>query len=146
MAIAFIAGTIAQALIVLWQPDTYIYKNWHGTLLVIAVVLLAIVFNTLLAKRLPMVEGLVLVVHVCGLFAIIIPLWVLSPPADAKAVFTGFMNAGGWDSMGTSFMVGLLASLASMLGFDCAVHMCKFSSCLVHILIPVLLCNNVTHS
>ena len=94
-------------------------------MLVIAITAFAIVFNTFLAKKLPMVEGLILIIHIVGLFAIVIPLWVLAPRNTAKAVFTEFSNGGGWSSTGTSVMVGLSTSIVSMLGFDCGVHMCK---------------------
>jgi amino acid transporter len=122
-AMAFLIGTMMQALIVLHQPDTYVYKTWHGTLLIIALILGAFVFNTLLAKRLPLVEGLVLLVHVCGLFAIIIPLWALSPRKPAEAVFAEFTNKGGWPSVGLSFLAGLLPLSASLGGIDCVAHM-----------------------
>jgi amino acid transporter len=82
-------------------------------------------FNTFLAKKLPMVEGIILVVYVVGFVAIIIPLWVLAPRASAHDVFTQFSNAGGWSSVGTAVMVGLSGITASLGGFDCAVHMCE---------------------
>ncbi len=124
MSIAFLAGTIIQGLIILNDP-TYIFERWQGTMLVIAITSFAILFNTFLAKKLPMVEGLILIIHIVGLFAIVIPLWVLAPRNTAKAVFTEFSNGGGWSSTGTSVMVGLSTSIVSMLGFDCGVHMCK---------------------
>ena len=124
VAIAFLAGTIIQGLIILNDPS-YVFERWHGTMLVIAITSFAIVFNTFLAKKLPMVEGLILIIHIVGLFAIVIPLWVLAPRNTAKAVFTEFSNGGGWSSTGTSVMVGLSTSIVSMLGFDCGVHMCK---------------------
>jgi hypothetical protein len=71
------------------------------------------------------VEGLILIVHVVGVFAIIIPLWVLAPRNSAKAVFTEFNNAGGWNSDGTATLVGLSTTITSMIGYDCSVHMCK---------------------
>ncbi|MCJ1302732.1 hypothetical protein MMC08_005536 [Hypocenomyce scalaris] len=122
VSIAFLAGTIVQGLLVLNDP-TYIYERWHGTLLVVAISTFSILFNTFLAKKLPIVEGIVLVLHIFGLFVIIIPLWVLAPRNSAKAVFTEFSNAGGWSDTGTSVMIGLLSPIVSMLGFDCAVHM-----------------------
>ncbi|KAH1378746.1 hypothetical protein KXX10_008854 [Aspergillus fumigatus] len=97
VSIAFLAGTIIQGLVVLNDP-TYEFQRWHGTLLVVAITTFSILFNTFLAKNLPMVEGLILIIHVVGLFAIIIPLWVLAPRNSAKAVFTEFNNAGGWDT------------------------------------------------
>ncbi|KAL8824834.1 MAG: hypothetical protein Q9191_004789 [Dirinaria sp. TL-2023a] len=122
VSISFLAGTIIQGLIILNDP-TYVFERWHGTMLVIAITSFAILFNTFLAKKLPMVEGLILIIHIVGLFAIVIPLWVLAPRNTAKVVFTEFTNGGGWSSKGTSVMVGLSTSIVSMLGFDCGVHM-----------------------
>jgi amino acid transporter len=107
------------------NDSTYVFERWHGTLLVIAVTVFAIIFNTFLARKLPTVEGVILIIYVVGFFAIIIPLWVLAPHASAHDVFTQFSNAGGWSSTGTAVMVGLSGTIASMAGFDCAVHMCK---------------------
>ena len=70
-----------------------------------------------------MVEGSILVLHVVGFFAIIIPLWILAPRNSAKKVFTEFENLGGWSSQGLSFLVGLLSPIYALLGVDSAVHM-----------------------
>jgi amino acid transporter len=140
VSIAYLAGTIIQGLIVLNQPD-YDFQRWHGTMLVIAISTFSILFNTFLAKNLPFVEGLILIIHVVGLFAIIIPLWVLAPRNNVRAVFTTFNNGGGWDNSGTATLVGLSTTITSMLGYDCAVHMCKahllflFTSCILLTLI-----------
>jgi amino acid permease (GABA permease) len=122
-SITFLAGTIIQGLIVLNSPS-YVYERWHGTLLVAAITAFAIGLNTLLAKRLPIVENLLLVLHIVGFLAIMVVLWVMAPKApSASDVFTSFTNAGGWNSQGSAFMVGLLSPVISMIGFDCAVHM-----------------------
>ncbi|KAK4894870.1 hypothetical protein LTR27_006992 [Elasticomyces elasticus] len=121
-SITFIAGTLIQGLIVLNNPE-YIFQRWHGTLLVIAIVAFAVVFNTVLAKRLPMIESLILILHLLGFFGVLIPLWVLSPRNSTKMVFTQFENLGGWPTQGLSFMVGLLTSVYGLLGADSAVHM-----------------------
>jgi choline transport protein len=65
-----------QGLIVLNNLETYGFAAWHGTLLTIAVIIFVSLFNTVLAGRLPFVEGVLLILHMAGLFAIIIPLWV----------------------------------------------------------------------
>ncbi|EIT76249.1 amino acid transporter [Aspergillus oryzae 100-8] len=122
VSIAFLAGTIIQGLIVL-NDSTYDFQRWHGTLFIIAITTFSILFNTFLAKNLPMVEGLILILHVIGLFAIIIPLWVLAPRNNPKAVFTEFNNGGGWNSPGTATLVGLSTTITSMIGYDCSVHM-----------------------
>lgn len=111
-----------QGLVALNNPD-YIPEGWHGTLLVIAVTAFCIIFNTFLAKRLPMVEGLVLIVHILGFFAVLIPLWVLAPRASASDVFTTLLNLGGWSTTGLAFMVGLLSPVYTLIGADSAVHM-----------------------
>ena len=103
-------------------------QRWHGTLLVIAAVTIAIVFNTLTAKKLPILEVFILVVHVIGIFAITIPLLIMAPEKNnAKVALLDFFNGGNWKTVGLSTMIGLLTPLGSMLGFDCAVHMCMFS-------------------
>lgn len=111
-----------QGLLVL-NDATYVFERWHGSLFVIAILTFSVFFNTFLAQRLPMVEGSILVLHIVGFFAIIIPLWVLAPRNSAKMVFTEFQNLGGWNSQGLSFMVGLLSPIYTLLGVDSAVHM-----------------------
>lgn len=121
-SLAFLVGTMIQGLLTL-DKDNYVFERWHGTLLVIAITAFCIIFNTFLAKKLPMVEGLVLIIHLLGFFAVLIPLWVLAPRNSPKVVFTEFLNLGGWDTKGLSFMVGLLAPIYTLIGADSAVHM-----------------------
>ena len=124
VSIAFLVGTIIQGLIVLNYPS-YVFERWHGTLLVIAVTLFSIAFNTVFASRLPLVESTLLMIHIVGLLAVILPLWVLAPRANARDALLSFENSGGWPSTGLSAMIGLLTSMGALLGFDCAVHMGK---------------------
>ena len=101
-------------------------ERWHGTMIVIGVSIFCVLFNVFLAKRLPLVETLLLVIYIVGFLAIIIPLWVLAPRASADVVFTELSNAGGWSTTGTAVMIGMSGTIASLAGFDCAVHMCKW--------------------
>lgn len=111
----------------------YVFEAYHGTLITIAITLFSVIFNTFLAKKLPLVEALILIIHITGLFIIIIPLWVLGPRNNAKSVFTDFNNSGGWNSLGTSTMIGLSTTLTAMIGYDCPVHMCtSFFPHLIH--------------
>lgn len=121
-SLAFIVGTLIQGLIML-DNVTYVFERWHGTLLVIAVTAFCVIFNSFLAKKLPMVESLVLVFHLIGFFAVLITLWVLSPRASASEVFGTLTDSGGWSSDGLSFMVGLLTPVYTLLGADSTVHM-----------------------
>jgi len=118
---SYLAGTIIQSLFVL-NVANYDYQRWHGTLLTIMIVVVAIVFNTVGARRLPLIEGLLVVCHILGI-VILIPLWVLLPTRKGGAPLVEFYNPSGWNSIGTSTMVGMLSTVVSMLGFDCSVHM-----------------------
>lgn len=73
----------------------YVPERWHLTLLVIALITFCQLFNTFLANNLPLVEGIVLILHIGGFFAILIPLWVLGERSDTKEVFTTFTDGGG---------------------------------------------------
>ena len=50
----------------------YAPKPWHATLMIIAVAAVAILFNTFFAKRLPLIEGVILIIHVFGFFGILV--------------------------------------------------------------------------
>ncbi len=119
---AFLAGTQIQGLVILNNPG-YVPEKWHGTLITFAVASFSFFFNTFLVKKLPLVEGIVLVIHVFGFFAVLITLWVLGPVGNAKQVFTTFNDYGGWGNYGLSSLVGILAVMIPLLGADGAVHM-----------------------
>ena len=93
----FLAATEIQGLVVL-NVESYVYERWHGTLMAIAMVLFIALFNTVLAKHLPLVEGLMLFLHIAGFFAIVVPLWTLGPRSSSHDVWTGFLDAGDWGS------------------------------------------------
>ena len=120
----YLSATMIQGLIVLNNPG-YEPTRWQGTLFIIAIALLATFFNTYLARHLPLLEGLILLMHVLGFFAVLIPLWVLAPINPASKVFGSFYNGAGWPSIGTACIVGQLAPIFSFLGPDAAVHMGK---------------------
>lgn len=109
-------------------PDSYTYEPYHVTLLVIAVAVVAILFNTFLAQKLPMIEGIILIVHVFGFFGILIPLWVLSPTAPPSEVFGSIEDRGGWGNNGLSCLVGLIGPIYALIGrsnsvfFSAAIH------------------------
>lgn len=119
-ATAYVAGTQIQGLLVLNYPN-YVFEQWHGTLLTIAVAAFAVIFNTFFATKLPLIEGIVLLVHVCAFIGILVTLWVLAPLSD-RSVFTTFTN-GGWNTLGGSTLVGITSGILPLLGADAAVHM-----------------------
>lgn len=119
--ISFIASGIIQGLIILNKPE-YSGQPWHGTLLTIAVCAFAIFFNTVIASKLPLVEGTLVFLHIAGLFVVIIVLWTLAPRHTAHDVFLQVTNNGGWSSDGISLVVGLYPLVVSLMGFDSAVR------------------------
>jgi choline transport protein len=77
-----------QGLIVL-NDDSYTPERWHSTLLMIGILLVSTLVNTVGARHLAKLEGIILFLHIIGFFAIIIPLWVMGPKNSSKVVFTG---------------------------------------------------------
>ncbi|KAI9733682.1 MAG: hypothetical protein M1834_003285 [Cirrosporium novae-zelandiae] len=119
----YLAGTMIQGLIVLNYPD-YVFQRWHGTLLIYAVALFALFFNTYVEHHLPKIEGVILILHIGGFFAVLIPLVYLAPHSSADDVFAKFLTMGGYD-MGLSWFVGLLTPIFAFVGADGAMHMCE---------------------
>lgn len=123
-AIGYLCGTILQGMVALNNPD-YVPTNWQAVLIIWAVLTFSLVFNTFLAARLPLLEGVVLVIHVCGFFAILIVLWVLADTDPASEVFTSFYNGGGWPTQGAACLVGILSPVFSFVGPDAATYMAE---------------------
>ncbi|RYP14807.1 hypothetical protein DL765_006108 [Monosporascus sp. GIB2] len=122
--IAFLAGSQIQGMIALNKPD-YTFEPWHGILLVFAISSLNFVLNTYLVKRLPLIEAVVLVVHIFGFFAVLVVLWVTGPVGDAHATFTTFNDYGGWNNFGLATLSGVVAVVLPFLGADSVAHMAE---------------------
>ena len=119
---AYLTATMIQGLIVLVNPN-YGFETWHGTLLFWAVILFCVAINAFISGLLPKFEGVILILHIVGFFAILIPLVVLGPHDNAADVFTTFLNEGEWQTQGLSFFVGLLGNVFAFFGADGAIHM-----------------------
>ena len=111
----YLSGTLIQGMIVLNNPQ-YDPKRWQGTLLLWAVVFVAVIINTIISNLLPMLEGLILIIHVLGFFAIMIPLVYMSSHGSSSSVFTTFVDGGAWGSRGLSFWVGIIGNVFAFLG------------------------------
>ncbi|KAF2426488.1 amino acid transporter [Tothia fuscella] len=125
-ASAYLVATILQGLIVL-NNETYTAQRWHSTLIMMAVLLISGLFNTFGAKKLAMIEGVILFLHIIGFFAVVIPLWACGPSNSSKRVFTEFYNGGGWSSIGSAVIIAQLATVFSFIGKspDAAAHMAE---------------------
>ena len=110
------AGTMVQGLLILNYPD-YVFERWHGTLLFHAVLLFSLFVNTFLGALLPQIESLLLVFHILGFFAILVPIVALTPKYQpASFVFSHFLNDGEWHTTFLATMVGLISCTTSFPG------------------------------
>ncbi|OAA50750.1 Amino acid/polyamine transporter I [Beauveria brongniartii RCEF 3172] len=107
---AFLTGTMIQGMIAMNNVETYVPQPYQGTLLFWAIMLFAVFINAIVSSVLPKFEGLILILHVLGFFAILIPMLSLGYHGDPQQVFTEFRNGGGWPTQGLSFMVGVDAA------------------------------------
>ncbi|KAF5022852.1 hypothetical protein F66182_5085 [Fusarium sp. NRRL 66182] len=115
---------MVQGLVTFTTPS-YSAETWHGTLMIWMVVLVAVIINTIVSALLPILEGMILILHLIGFFAILITLLVFRDNDNGTEVFTEFRNEGQWSSQGLSWFVGLLGCVFSFTGVDCSFHMCE---------------------
>ena len=118
--------------------DSYVPKQWHASLLTLAYLAIAVLFNTFCASGLPMIEAALVFLHILGIF-IFIPVWVLSPKREAGSPLVDFYNPGGWSSSGVATLVGAAPIITTLVGFDCSVHMGMLSSQLCLFCLPICL-------
>lgn len=111
---------------------------------------LAIFCNTVLFRRLPLIEGIVTFIHVLAFFAFVIVLWyvlrvhssrtrksqsmrlkiqltvcrTMAPRATASSVFSEF-ESNGWPTTGLACLVGLNGPLPYLAGADASVHLAE---------------------
>lgn len=104
---------------------SHVPTGWQNTLLAWAVLAFAVTTNTIASTSLAKFEGLVLILHIEGFLAILIPLTYLARHASTQEVFTTFLNAGGWDTQTYSFFIGLVGPVYAFVGADSAVHMAE---------------------
>jgi len=121
-SVGFLNGTMAQGLIILTDPQ-YEPKPWHSVMLFWGVILCGVLVNTFISSWLPKLEGMILILHILGFFAILLPLVILGPHAPPSQVFQLFINSGKWPTKELSWFVGLLGNVYAFFGADGAIHM-----------------------
>jgi choline transport protein len=130
----YLAATGIQGLAINSQPS-YTPERWHGTLIIFAIIIAEVLFNTFLSKHLARVETIILFLHITLFVVVLVVVTVMSPTKSTNAdVWTLFLNQGGYESKGLSFFVGLITPVFAFTGADGAVHMSeemRNSSCVV---------------
>ncbi|KAK0826335.1 hypothetical protein LTR73_006199 [Friedmanniomyces endolithicus] len=122
--VAYIGAQQVLALISVCNPS-FVIQGWHGALLTAAYVLSAILFNTSAIGKLPILEGLAVVLHIFGFFAFVVIFWVMGPRASAEETFTTFADDNGWGSVGLATLIGMVGPTTTYLGGDSAVHLAE---------------------
>lgn len=95
---------------------SYDPKPWHTVLLLWAAIGFAVFVNAVIGRLLPKIKGFILVVHILGFFAVILPLIFFGHHQDPSEVFGRVLNIGGLPTKGLSFMVGLVGTAFPFLG------------------------------
>ncbi|CAN9357324.1 unnamed protein product [Alternaria alternata] len=123
--VSYLAGKQIQGLIILNNPS-YNPKAWHGTLLIWAILAVCLIFNTFLSRYLPLVEGGVVILHVVGFFAVIIPLWVMSDRTHSSSeVFSVFQDNMMWGNLPFAVILGLTSATSTFVGVEAGAHMAE---------------------
>nr|POF22393.1 putative amino-acid permease c15c4.04c [Quercus suber] len=99
---AYVAGQQFEAMIALSNLD-YVIKGWQGCLFTIGLTGISIVFNTVLYRHLPMIEGIIIVLHIFGFLAVVVN--------------------NGWSSVSLSCLVGILSPIITLVGADSSAHL-----------------------
>ncbi|KAF7846234.1 hypothetical protein BT93_L4792 [Corymbia citriodora subsp. variegata] len=124
-ALVLTAYSVAQqveALISLCDVD-YTIRGWQGTLLTMPITLFAIMLNTLLARRLPILQNIAFALHTAGFFVLIAVFWALGPHNDPAIVLSDFSETTGWSSVGLACLVSLVGPINTLVGADSSCHL-----------------------
>ena len=78
-------------------------------------VAIGVLVNMITSRTLARFEGTILILHLVGFFAVLVPLVYYSPHGDGS-VFSTFLNEGNWSTQTLSFFVGLPALAYTMFG------------------------------
>ncbi|CAG9945859.1 unnamed protein product [Clonostachys rosea f. rosea IK726] len=118
----FGAARFLAAAAVAGSHYTYEITKWGTYLMFVAVSIIGVLLNLFAYPILNRWNEGALYWSVTSVVVISIVLLATSPKTDAAFVFTNFSNTTGW-SDGTAWMLGLLQSALSFVGFDAVAHM-----------------------
>ncbi|KAI0377270.1 amino acid transporter [Hypomontagnella monticulosa] len=118
----FFAAQFIQAAAVIASGGTYEIKPWSTYLIFLAIVIFTTGANIWGNRILGRWNDAALYWSLLGVVVISIVLLATSDKNDAHFVFAEFENETGW-SDGMAWILGLLQSALSLIGFDAALHM-----------------------
>ncbi|KAH9906821.1 choline transport protein [Xylariomycetidae sp. FL2044] len=118
----FFCAQFIQAAAVIASNGTYTIKSWATYLIFLAVLVFTTGANIWGNRILGRWNDAALYWSLLGVVIISIVLLATSDKNDASFVFADFENETGW-SDGMAWILGLLQSALSLIGFDAALHM-----------------------
>lgn len=118
---SYMAGTEILGAIILGR-NSFSSQPYQGTLLMWAVVVVALIVNIIGGKFLPRLETFILMIHILGYFGVLIPMTYMSDHKSTESVFKDFTNGGNLYTDGISFFVGMTGCVFAFAGGDAAVH------------------------
>lgn len=114
-----------QGIIVFSRPN-YAPERWHTTLIMWFVVLVAWMQNIWGIKLLPMFQLFAGGLHILMFVVFCVVMLVMGRNANAKFVFTSFVNETGWENSTVAWFIGLLPSIWCVIGkCSCSAHSCQ---------------------
>ncbi|KAK0391460.1 hypothetical protein NLU13_0961 [Sarocladium strictum] len=119
---AYFGARFLAAAAVAGSGGTYEITKWGTYLMFVAVSIVGVFLNIFAYPILNRWNEGALYWSLLSVVVISIVLLATSPKTDARFVFTDFTNTTGW-SDGTAWMLGLLQSALSFIGWDAVAHM-----------------------
>ncbi|KAE9572125.1 Choline transport protein [Colletotrichum fructicola] len=119
---AYFGARFLAAAAVVGSGGTYQITQWSTYLMFVAVSIIGVLLNIFGYPILNRWNEGALYWSLLSVVVISIVLLATSPKTSAEYVFTNFSNTTGW-SDGTAWMLGLLQSALSLIGFDAVAHM-----------------------
>lgn len=122
-SICYLVASQIQSMVLL-NDSGYIPKQWHGTLIMWAIILGSGLVNIYGIKIMPALQMMGGILHITLFIALVVPIILLSRRSTSQFVFTELFTAeGGWESPGIAWCLGMLTVTYCFLGFDGAIHM-----------------------
>ncbi|KAH7161493.1 amino acid permease [Dactylonectria macrodidyma] len=118
---AYFGARFLVAAAVVGSGGAYQITQWSTYLMFVAVSLIGVLLNIFAYPIQNRWNECALYWSITSVVVISIVLLATAPKTDAEFVFTNFSNTTGW-SDGTAWMLGLLQSALSLIGFDAVAH------------------------
>ncbi|GAA6061213.1 hypothetical protein JCM10212_001534 [Sporobolomyces blumeae] len=122
---AYIFASGILGLVTAYHPD-YVQEPYHLVLIYLGCLLVFFLMNIFLIPILDRMTVTFALVNISTVVATIIALAACAPvKSTPKFVFSGFINETGWESKGLVFLLGLLQSSFTLIGYDASTHLCE---------------------